>query len=97
MRFTPVLALYDPFGVDVPLNLDNTHSLHAGSDGYVEGSNVQLLAFGELNRAPYAFIAFVEGRLFGRDQIITYGTEDPRSTTGAILPLYCVMFRKKSF
>ncbi len=26
MQFTPVLALYDPFGVDVPLNLDNTHS-----------------------------------------------------------------------
>ncbi len=25
-RFTPVLALYDPFGVDVPLNLDNTHT-----------------------------------------------------------------------
>ncbi len=24
---TPVLALYDPFGVDVPLNLDITHSL----------------------------------------------------------------------
>ncbi len=23
----PVLALYDPFGVDVPLNLDITHSL----------------------------------------------------------------------
>ncbi len=22
MQFTPVLALYDPFGVDVPLNLD---------------------------------------------------------------------------
>ncbi len=21
-QFTPVLALYDPFGVDVPLNLD---------------------------------------------------------------------------
>ncbi len=27
MQFTPVLALCDPFGVDVPLNLDNTHSL----------------------------------------------------------------------
>ncbi len=26
-QFTPVLALYDPFGVDVPLNLDITHSL----------------------------------------------------------------------
>ncbi len=26
VQFTPVLALYDPFGVDVPLNLDNTHS-----------------------------------------------------------------------
>ncbi len=25
-QFTPVLALYDPFGVDVPLNLDITHS-----------------------------------------------------------------------
>ncbi len=25
--FAPVLALCDPFGVDVPLNLDNTHSL----------------------------------------------------------------------
>ncbi len=25
MQFTPVLALYDPFGVDVPLNLDNTN------------------------------------------------------------------------
>ncbi len=25
--FTPVLALYDPFGVDVPLNFDITHSL----------------------------------------------------------------------
>ncbi len=24
---SPVLALYDPFGVDVPLNLDITHSL----------------------------------------------------------------------
>ena len=24
--FTPVLALYDPFGVGVPLNLDITHS-----------------------------------------------------------------------
>ncbi len=31
MQFTPVLALYDPFGVDVPLNLDITHSLtHSG-------------------------------------------------------------------
>ncbi len=27
MQFTPVLALCDPFGVDVPLNFDNTHSL----------------------------------------------------------------------
>ncbi len=27
VQFTPVLALYDPFGVDVPLNLDITHSL----------------------------------------------------------------------
>ncbi len=27
-QFTPVLALYDPFGVDVPLNFDITHSLH---------------------------------------------------------------------
>ncbi len=26
VQFTPVLVLYDPFGVDVPLNLDNTHS-----------------------------------------------------------------------
>ncbi len=26
-QFTPVLALYDPFGVDVPLNFDITHSL----------------------------------------------------------------------
>ncbi len=26
MQFTPVLALYDPFGVDVPLNLDITHT-----------------------------------------------------------------------
>ncbi len=25
---SPVLAWYDPFGVDVPLNFDNTHSLH---------------------------------------------------------------------
>ncbi len=25
--FTPVLALYDPFGVDVPLNFDITHSV----------------------------------------------------------------------
>ncbi len=25
MQFTPVMALYDPLGVDVPLNLDNTH------------------------------------------------------------------------
>ncbi len=25
VQFTPVLALYDPFGVDVQLNLDNTH------------------------------------------------------------------------
>ncbi len=25
-QFTPVLALYDPFGVDVPLNFDITHS-----------------------------------------------------------------------
>ncbi len=24
---SPVLARYDPFGVDVPLNFDNTHSL----------------------------------------------------------------------
>ncbi len=24
-QFTPVLALYDPFGVDVPLNFDITH------------------------------------------------------------------------
>ncbi len=24
---TPVLALYDPFGVDVPLNIDINHSL----------------------------------------------------------------------
>ncbi len=29
-QFTPVLTLYDPFGVDVPLNLDNTHSLDPG-------------------------------------------------------------------
>ncbi len=28
-QFTPVLALYDPFGVDVPLNFDITHSLHS--------------------------------------------------------------------
>ncbi len=27
VQFTPVLALYDPFGVDVPLNLDITYSL----------------------------------------------------------------------
>ena len=27
VQFTPVLALYDPFGVDVPLNFDITHSL----------------------------------------------------------------------
>ncbi len=27
VQFSPVLALYDPFGVDVPLNLDITHSL----------------------------------------------------------------------
>ncbi len=26
--FTPVLALYDPFGVDVPLNFDITHSIY---------------------------------------------------------------------
>ncbi len=26
-RSTPVLALYDPFGVDVPLNFDITHSV----------------------------------------------------------------------
>ncbi len=26
MQFTRVLALYDPFGIDVPLNLDITHS-----------------------------------------------------------------------
>ncbi len=26
-QFTPVLALYDSFGVDVPLNFDITHSL----------------------------------------------------------------------
>ncbi len=30
MQFTPVLALYDPFGVDVPLNFDNTHSHSVG-------------------------------------------------------------------
>ncbi len=24
-QFTPVLALYDPFDVDVPLNVDITH------------------------------------------------------------------------
>ncbi len=33
--FTSVLALYDPFGVDVPLNFDMTHSLtasHKASD-----------------------------------------------------------------
>ncbi len=29
-QFTPVLALYDPFGVDVPLNFDITHLLHVG-------------------------------------------------------------------
>ncbi len=28
---SPVLARYDPFGVDVPLNFDNTHSLHGPS------------------------------------------------------------------
>ncbi len=28
VQFTPVLALYDPFGVDVPLNFDITHSLN---------------------------------------------------------------------
>ncbi len=27
--FAPVLALYDPFGVDVPLNIDITHTLIA--------------------------------------------------------------------
>ncbi len=27
IQFTHVLALYDPFGVDVPLNFDITHSL----------------------------------------------------------------------
>ncbi len=27
MQFTPVLALYEPFGVDVPLKFDITHSL----------------------------------------------------------------------
>ncbi len=26
VQFTPVLALYDPFGVGVPLNLDITHT-----------------------------------------------------------------------
>ncbi len=26
-HFTPALALYDPFGVDVPLNFDITHSV----------------------------------------------------------------------
>ncbi len=25
VQYTPVLALYDPFGVDVPLNFDITH------------------------------------------------------------------------
>ncbi len=30
VRFAPVLALYDPFGVDVPLNLDITHSPVSG-------------------------------------------------------------------
>ncbi len=30
-QFTPVLALYDPFGVDVPLNFDITHCVrHCG-------------------------------------------------------------------
>ncbi len=28
MQFTPVLARYDPFGVDVPLNVDITHSVY---------------------------------------------------------------------
>ncbi len=27
LSLSPVLARYDPFGVDVPLNFDNTHSL----------------------------------------------------------------------
>ncbi len=27
ITLSPVLARYDPFGVDVPLNFDNTHSL----------------------------------------------------------------------
>ncbi len=29
-QFTPVLALYGPFGVDVPLNFDITHTLGQG-------------------------------------------------------------------
>ncbi len=27
LMLSPVLARYDPFGVDVPLNFDNTHSI----------------------------------------------------------------------
>ncbi len=28
LSLSPVLARYDPFGVDVPLNFDNTHSIY---------------------------------------------------------------------
>ncbi len=41
-QFTPVSALYDPFGVDVPLNFDITHSLTSSLGGMLNAVYVGL-------------------------------------------------------
>ncbi len=38
---SPVLAWYDPFGVDVPLNFDNTHSHSLISAGFTRTLNLK--------------------------------------------------------
>ena len=40
MQFTHVLALYDPFGVDVPLNFDITHSLAKCYDHVITATTI---------------------------------------------------------
>ncbi len=58
MQFTPVLALYDPFGVDVPLNLDITHSFI--SDAIINTQRLKWIAY--RIRGFHSMVTHVEPR-----------------------------------
>ncbi len=67
---SPVLARYDPFGVDVPLNFDNTHSHNIFVDeqnGFRPGSSctdhvfsMSALVRNRLNENKRTFAAFMD-------------------------------------